>query len=144
MPVSNSPQSLLLYIWPFKQYAANEKLLLPYTRHWAKVLYFSYDVLDYIILCLLLSCPVLPCSSLDEPVHPGPYTRTRTSVSVAFDHELPSKIHASSFFISRKKGTKLYSLYSIGNITFPSILYPPMKTRVSIFMVPTVKKSRWK
>ena len=32
--------------------------------------------------------PVLPCSSLDEPVHPGPYTRTRTSVSVAFKHEL--------------------------------------------------------
>ena len=51
--------------------------------------------------------PVLPCSSLDEPVHPGPYARTWTSVSVAFDHELPSKIHPSSFFISRKKGTKL-------------------------------------
>ena len=52
---------------------------------------------------------VLPRSSLDEPVHPGPYTRTWTSVSVAFDHELPSKIHVSSFFILRKKRTELYS-----------------------------------
>ena len=51
--VADFPLSSLLYIWQFELYAANQKLLLLYTGHWAKVLYFSYDVLDYRTLCLL-------------------------------------------------------------------------------------------
>ena len=39
-------------IWQFELYAANQKLLLLYTGHSAKVLYLSCDVLDYLNFCV--------------------------------------------------------------------------------------------